>query len=156
MSRDDFKIVVNSTTATGVTTNNASLTYNFVFQNAQIKPGFYELRFVYNGANNDLDPAVFGEILINFNLFNTFATSSTSQFAVSSTHIGWLRANMLTTTAGYLYASLQDNAPTIIERPVTNNFTVTVLSASGALFTDNASGGLAPYGLELYFHKIHD
>ncbi len=62
MSSDDFKIILNSSNGSG--TNNNSLSYNFDF--SPFKTGYYEMTFSFVAGNNNVDPSIPAELLINF------------------------------------------------------------------------------------------
>jgi hypothetical protein len=124
MSIDDFKIVLNSSNGSG--TNNNSLSYNFDF--TPFKSGFYEMTFNFVSGDNAVDPAIPAELLINFGGSKNYTTQSGYTSATSTNHVGILYPYYLSVNQGYLKASFEDNSPSVLYRPQTNTFTVTVNS----------------------------
>jgi hypothetical protein len=127
MSASDFKIVLRSTNGTG--TNNNSLTYYFDF--TPFEDTNYELTFNFASLNNDIDPAIPAELLINWGTLKNYQTVAYSSCASVSNHIGTLFPVLLSTTQGYLRANWIDNPPSVLRRPAGNgNFTVSINNIS--------------------------
>jgi hypothetical protein len=122
MSSDDFKIVLNS--SMGIGTNNNSLSYNFDF--TPFKNGYYEMTFSFVCDNNSVDPSIPAELSINFGTWKNYTTQQNYTSATVTNHVGILYPVYLSITQGYLRANFQDNSPSVLYRPASNNFTVSI------------------------------
>ena len=151
MSKDDFKIVVNSSNSFAGTNCN-SLDYLFDFSSVGVK-GFYKLTFsfVNTGTSLDLVNPLSAEIRINFNSSCNFVVSSTQTSSITTTHIGYLYNRPISVIDGYLSATILDNPPTILQKPTNNQFNVQILKPDGTLFTDNNLASISNYFLILNF-----
>jgi hypothetical protein len=154
MSKDDFKIVINSNNFhSGTNCNN--LDYLFDFNSVGVR-GFYALTFSFitTGTGLDLDNPLSAELKINFNSSCNYTTNSTTIAAETTTHIGFLYNTVISATDGFLSADVHSNPPTILQKPTNQHFNVQILGPSGALFTDNAGTSISQYYLVLNFQKI--
>ena len=154
MSKDDFKIVINSSNAiAGGETNNCN--YMFDFSSVGIQ-GFYKLSFSFitTGSNLDLDNPLSAELKIDFNSSRNYLVSNTSISATSTTHIGFLYNVIVNATDGYLMATIHDNPVTIIQKPTNQIFNVQILKPDGTPFFDNLLFPISSYLLVLNFEKL--
>jgi hypothetical protein len=155
MSKDDFKIVVNSQSAcSGTNTNNLNYWFDFTSVGVQ---GYYKLTFSFitTGTGLDLDDPLSAELKIDFNSSCNYTTLSTSISAQTTTHIGFLYNNIFSTTDGFLQADIHSNPPTILQKPMNQSqFNVQIRSPDGSPFLDNIGVAIQNYYLVLNFEKL--
>jgi hypothetical protein len=90
------------------------LYYNFDF--TPFKMGYYD----------SVDPSIPAELLINFGTWKNYTTQTSNTSANVTNHVGVLYPVYLSITQGYLRANYQDNSPSVLYRPQSNNFTVSI------------------------------
>jgi hypothetical protein len=153
MSKNDFKLVINSKDAIAGTLTDI-LTYQCDF--SIFKKGYYSVTFSFCSGNNDIDPSYPAEIFFNLtgssNVYKTTSTGN-NNFLVSS-HLGLLYPIYLSAVNGHLQASAQDNLPTVMMLPSCNQFQIVVKDLYGNAWVDQSLALLAPYFLVLYFKYI--
>ena len=147
MTSDNFRIIIKSDTGTG---NNDTRTYFYDFN--RHKQGLYKLKFRFIALDNDIDPAKFGQIKIDWGTENIYETNLTG-LPTGSYYLGILTPVTVGLT-GYLKADPNDNFEIILQRPSSNNFTVFLQDLDNFAYRDEALGDVNDYMLDLYFEKI--
>lgn len=150
--QSDFKLIVNSDKYYGSKTNNDSINYLFDFSN--VDDGLYELTFTFAGESQNEEFAGPAELKIDFFDSKTYVVNPTTTCLSTTTHIGLLYPDIISTTGGYLYAKASDNPPTIIRKPQGNLFNVSILNVAGTSYLDGSGNPVAKYLLALNFHKV--
>lgn len=148
----DFKVIVNSEKFYGTKANNDSVNYLFDFTN--VDDGLYSLTYTFAGESQNEEFSGPAELFVNFNGSKNYVVNPTSTSLTTTTHIGLLYPDITNTTNGYLYAKAGDNPPTILRKPQTSLFNVSILNASGTPYLDGSSNSVARYILVLNFHRV--
>jgi hypothetical protein len=158
MSKDDFAIVLNSNNGQ-FDSNETNSSLNFKFDFSQFKEGLYELTFTFVSANSTIgesDTIVSPAFLyINFSGSQNYQVTS-SIAASGSNFIGICYPVIAFSFDGYLTAKWKDNPPTLISKPLNNNFRVQFLDINNNIWEDSNNQEIAQYNLVLKFRKIPD
>jgi hypothetical protein len=147
MSSNNFRIIIKSDTGTG---NNDSRTYFYDFN--KHKQGLYKLKFKFIALENDIDPAKFGQIKINWGSENMYETVLNKN-PPGTFYIGLLTPVTVGLT-GYLKADPNDNFEVILQKPSSNYFTVSLEDMDNGVYRDEALADINDYMMDLYFEKI--
>jgi hypothetical protein len=147
MSSNNFRIIIKSDTGTG---NNDSRTYFYDFN--KHKQGLYKLKFKFIALENDIDPAKFGQIKINWGSENMYETVLNKN-PTGTFYIGLLTP-VTVGVSGYLKADPNDNFEVILQKPSSNYFTVSLEDMDNGVYRDEALADINDYMMDLYFEKI--
>jgi hypothetical protein len=147
MSSNNFRIIIKSDTGTG---NNDSRTYFYDFNKHQ--QGLYKLKFKFIALENDIDPAKFGQIKINWGSENMYETVLNKN-PTGTFYIGLLTP-VTVGVSGYLKADPNDNFEVILQKPSSNYFTVSLEDMDNGVYRDEALADINDYMMDLYFEKI--
>lgn len=150
--QSDFKLIVNSDKYYGTKTNNDSINYLFDFTN--VDDGLYELTFTFAGESNNEEFSGPAELSINFYGSKNYVVSPTFTSLTSTTHVGLLYPDIISTTGGYLYAKASDNPPTLLRKPQSSMFTVAINNIAGTPYLDGSGNPVSRYIMALNFHKV--
>ena len=147
-----FSIFMNSAISLE-NTNNQNVTYTYDFSN--MEEGKYEVSFTYRGQQNHLDSTDLALVYINFGTAPNVFRASNNTTNRYSPYVGFLHNQYNTSTDGYLYANLNDNAPFYInQKPASNFINVQIVYGNGAPFETHSAQFPADYILTLSFKKI--
>lgn len=154
MSKDDFKILLNSSNTTG--NNNGTL--NFKFDFSKFPSGYYALTFSFVSRSFEMGGAFPGQLTIDFGSTSIYTTSNSYTSAQHSNFIGFLYPEITyddgVIVTGFLQSKHHDNSRVILQRPTNNDFNVSVLDFDNVVYRDTNNASLPEYLLVLNFEKI--
>jgi len=158
MSKNDFSIFINSRT-NAVDSGGLNAEKSFRFNFNAFKQGHYKVSFTFVGNENNVSPSTPAYLSIDFgsNQQVYFPERFNSSFQ-NSKALGLLYPHYSNINPqGHLQALFGDNAPVVMQRPNTSQFTVYVRNDQNDPYTDAAAANeLTPYLLMLKFEYISE